>query len=318
MNSKKILIIGTGAIGSFYGALLAKAGAQVSVVCRSDYTIVKNQGIQIDSSTLGQWTFKPKYVLAHPEDYPDTADTVILCTKVIPSIDRVALLQPAICPQTHIVFIQNGVGIETELINAFPNHDIISGLAFICCNRVAPGHIKHLAYGKLTLGSLNHKTFGQTHAENLCQMIRQTGIEAMTCENIITSRWLKCLWNASFNPLSVLSGGLPTQTLLKHQEPLIRQIMHEVAQAAAASGHPLPADSIDMNITHTAQMPPYKTSMLLDFERHQPMEIDAILGNTLQIAARLNIETPILQTLYALMQLQEISHPESVCNTPPA
>jgi 2-dehydropantoate 2-reductase len=53
-------------------------------------------------------------------------------------------------------------------------------------------------------------------------------------------------------------------------------------------------------------MPPYKTSMLLDFERHQPMEIDAIIGNTLQIAAKLNIDTPILQTLYALMKLKEI------------
>jgi 2-dehydropantoate 2-reductase len=306
MNPKKILIIGAGAIGSFYGALLAKAGARVSVVCRSDYTIVKEQGIQIDSLNLGQWTFRPEHVLAHSKDYPDTADTVILCTKVIPSIDRIALLRPAVSPQTRIVFIQNGVGIESELTDAFPNHDVISGLAFICCNRTAPGQIKHLAYGKLTLGSLNYARFGDSNTKELCQLINQAGIEAITSSDIITSRWLKCLWNASFNPLSVLSGGLPTQTLLKHQEPLIRRIMNEVSQVASASGHPLPPDSIDMNITHTAQMPPYKTSMLLDFERHQPMEIDAIIGNTLQIAAKLNIDTPILQTLYALMKLKEI------------
>ncbi len=153
MNQDKVLIVGAGAIGGFYGALLSKAGADVSVVCRSDYNIVKQHGYKIKSHNLGNWTFKPAQVLKTAADYKGQTDYIILCTKVIPGTDRVKLIQGAVTQNTCIAFIQNGVEIEQELIDAFPKNEIISGLAFICCNRKNPGETHHLAYGKLTLGS---------------------------------------------------------------------------------------------------------------------------------------------------------------------
>ena len=121
----KVLIIGAGAIGGFYGSLLAKAGAEVAVVCHSDYDHVKQQGFIIESHTLGTWTFKPSHVLKSAADYQDTADYVLLCTKVIPSVDRVALIRPAVTTNTAIVFIQNGVEIEQEIVDAFPARDFL-------------------------------------------------------------------------------------------------------------------------------------------------------------------------------------------------
>jgi len=300
----KVLVIGAGAIGAFYGSLLAQAGAEVSVICRSDYDQVKQHDFIINSQALGRWNFTPANVLQNVADFKGTPDYILLCTKVIPALDRVALIRSAVGRNTAIVFIQNGVGIEQEMLNAFPNNEIISGLAFICCNRVAPGEILHLAYGRLALGNVPGGISRKT--AQLCELFNQSGIDCGASEDIVTGRWQKCVWNAPFNPLSVLSGGLQTLDILQTQEALVRSIMHEVCDIAAASGHPLPDDIVNINIENTYAMPPYKTSMLLDYENGQPMETEAILGNALRAAQRLGVAAPHLESVYALMKLREL------------
>ena len=299
-----VLVIGTGAVGGFYGALLAKAGARVSVLCRSDYTEVKQHGFSINS-TLGTWQFKPEQVLAKLSDYQGIADVVLLCTKIIPAIDRVALIREAVGDNTAIVFIQNGVAIEAELQTAFPNNEVVSALAFLCCNRTAPGQIQHLAYGRLVLGNL--PGFVSAKTEQLAELFRQAGIACETTADIVAARWQKCIWNAPFNPLSVLSGGLTTLAILHSQDALVRAIMQEVVAIAAASGHHFAEDIIDKNIDMTYNMPPYKTSMLLDFERGQAMETEAILGNAVAAGRQLGVPCPRLESLYGLMQLRELA-----------
>ncbi|AEF98541.1 ketopantoate reductase family protein [Methylomonas methanica] len=302
--SDKILIVGAGAIGGFYGGLLAKAGAKVSVVCRSDYNIVKQRGYRIDSCDLGQWQFEPEQVLQRAGDYRQDADYLILCTKVTDQIDRIGLIRDAVRPHTAIVFIQNGVEIEAQLQDAFPDNELVSGLAFVCCNRLQAGEIRHLAYGKLMLGNLPGGVSAKTR--HLQQLFIRSGIECPINEDIIAGRWQKCVWNAPFNPLSVLSGGLPTLAILQQQEQLIRRIMQEVCDIAAGCGHPLTDDVIETNIQNTYAMPPYKTSMLLDFERGHPMETEAILGNAVRAAHRQGVACPRLETLYSLMKLRAL------------
>ncbi|WP_031434860.1 ketopantoate reductase family protein [Methylomarinum vadi] len=301
--SDNVLIVGAGAIGAFYGALLAKAGADVSVVCRSDYDIVKQRGFNIVSSDLGNWTFKPAQVVKSAREYQGSADYVILCTKMT-TPNRAALIKDAVGPETVIVFIQNGVETEQELQNAFPDNEVVSGLAFICCNRLQAGEITHLAYGKLSLGNLPSGVSCKTR--HLADLFRQGGIECVTLEDIVTGRWVKCVWNAPFNPLSVLSGGLATLDILRTQEDFVRSIMQEVCSIAAACNHPLPADIVEQNIQKTFTMPPYKTSMLLDYEKGQTMETEAILGNAVRAAAREGTSCPNLNALYAMMKLREL------------
>lgn len=300
----KVLVIGAGAVGAFYGSLLAQAGAEVSVICRSDYDQVKQHDFIINSQALGRWNFTPAHVLRNVADFKGTPDYILLCTKVIPALDRVALIRPAVGRNTAIVFIQNGVEIEQEILDAFPCNEVISGLAFICCNRVSPGEILHLAYGRLALGNVPSGISSKT--EQLCDLFNKSGIDCGASDNIISGRWQKCVWNAPFNPLSVLSGGLLTLDILQTQEPFVRSIMQEVCDIAAASGHPMPDDIININIEHTYAMPPYKTSMLLDYESGLPMETEAILGNALRAAQRLGIAAPNLESVYALMKLREL------------
>lgn len=300
----KVLIVGAGAIGGFYGALLDKAGAEVSLVCRSDFDQVTRSGIDIQS-TLGEWNFKPRAVYRRADEMTEKPDYVIVCTKVLPQIDRVALIQRAIAPGTSIVLIQNGVEIEQEIARAFPDNPLISGLAFVCTSRTAPGKVWHQAYGNLMLGRWPRGI--DSRVGDLCEAFGRSGIKAKAVEDIVAARWRKCVWNAPFNPLSVLSGGLYTSDILATQETLVRQLMAEVCAIAAATGHPLPKDTIDRNIEDTYKMPPYKTSMLLDFEAGRPMETEAILGNAVRAGQREQVAVPHLETVYGLMKLRELA-----------
>ena len=307
-----ILVIGSGAIGSFYGSLLARTGAHVSVLARSDFEHIRRHGIAI-TSPLGDDHFTPRQVVQRAADLAETPDYVILCIKVVEGADRVGLLREVVGPDTAIVLISNGIDVETEIAEAFPDNELISGLAFICVTRTAPGQIWHQAYGRLALGNFPCGVSERTR--RLCELF-QSSVECEATQDIIRARWQKCVWNAPFSPLSVLSGGLATSDILSTQEALVRAIMNEICAIAAASGHPLPDDIIEQNIASTFNMPPYKTSMLLDFEAGRPLETEAILGNAVRCAGRLGVAIPHLKSVYALMKLRELAiRKGSVCVT---
>lgn len=300
----KVLVIGTGAVGGFYGSLLARQGVEVSMLARADYEPVREHGIRVHSETkLGDHHFRPVQVVRSAEELTEKPDYALLCIKVVEQADRPALLRDALGPDTSIVLISNGVEIEDEVAQAFPSHELISGLAFICVTRTAPGEIWHQAYGRLALG--NYPAGLSEKAEALCTVFERSGIGCVPSGDIVAARWQKCVWNAPFNPLSVLSGGLSTRSILGTQEPLVRAIMEEICRIAAALGHPLPADIVDKQVESTHKMPPYKTSMLLDFEAGRPMETEAILGNAVRAAHRAGVAIPHLETVYALMKMRE-------------
>ncbi|MBS1211809.1 MAG: 2-dehydropantoate 2-reductase, partial [Proteobacteria bacterium] len=253
----KVLVIGTGAVGSFYGSLLAKQGMEVSVLARSDYEQVKAHGIEIESK-LGHYHFRPHQVVQGAKELWAKPDYVLLCIKVVEGADRTALLKDAVGPHTAIVLISNGIDIEGEIAAAYPDNELISGLAFICVTRTAPGKIWHQAYGKLALGSYPQGASEKTR--KLASVFDISGINCVATEDIATARWQKCVWNAAFNPLSVLSGGLATSDILTTQEPFVRAIMEEIRAIAQAAGHPLAEDIVEVNVASTRKMPPYKTS----------------------------------------------------------
>ena len=304
-----VLVIGTGAVGSFYGAQLARQGAEVSVVARSDHDYVHQHGIQI-RSPLGDYHFVPKQVVHDAAELREKPDYVLLCVKVVEHADRVGLLRGALGPHTAIVLVCNGIDIEAEIAAAFPDNELISGLAFICVTRTAPGHIWHQAYGRMALG--DYPSGLSEKARKLAAAFEQAGINCVATEDIVTARWQKCVWNAPFNPLSVLSGGLSTNDILTTQEPFVRAIMGEVCDIAAAVGRPLPKDIVEKNIVSTRKMPPYKTSMLLDFEAGRPMETEAILGNAVRAGQRAGVPIPHLESVYALMKLRELQREKPV------
>ena len=306
----RILVIGTGAIGGFYGGLLSRAGCEVSVLARTDYEQIRDNGIFIRSdSEFGAWHFQPQHTLALDETLESPPDLILLCVKLTDTVNRVALLEPHLGKDTAIALLCNGVEIEAEIAKAFPRHQLISALAFVCVTRTAPGMIWHQAFGGLAIGDYPN---GESNASMaLAQAFRTAGLECDLTQNITLARWKKCVWNAAFNPLSVLSGGLDTQRLLAEAEPLVRNVMGEVKTIANALGHSLTREFIDDQIEKTRSASPYKTSMLLDYEADRPMETEAIIGNTLRAASRSNVSAPHLETLYTLMRLKGRNFTES-------
>lgn len=297
-----ILVIGTGAIGGYYGAKLAQAGARVSVVARSDFDWIQAEGIRVQSDE-GETRLVPEKVLRTAREFGEIPDIVVVATKVTPGADTPGLVHGAVGPQTSILLIQNGIGIEEPVLRAFPDTEILSGLAFIAANRIGPGRILHLDYGRLTLG--RYPSGPSPRAEVIRSLLESVGVPCLVTEDVVTARWQKLVWNAPFNPMSVLAGGVDTQTILGSEEStrLARAVMEEVCRLAAAADHPLPPDVIEQNIQGTRVMKPYKTSMLLDFENRRPMEVEAILGNAVRIGRSLGVPVPHMETLYGLLML---------------
>lgn len=299
----RIVIVGAGAIGAFYGAILQRAGARVEVVLRSDVDIVRERGFIIESP-LGDLSYRPAAVHHADDAAVPGADVVICCVKVLPEVDRAALIAPWLGPASSIALIENGLDIEPAVADALPDHPLVSALAFIAVSRSAPGEIEHRAYGRLTLGAWPRGVSAQ--ARSLAGLFEAGGVDVKCSDSIVRERWAKSLWNTPLNPISVLADGTDTVTLLDTPggEVLARAAMTEVMAVAAADGHTLPADAVDRNIEATRRMPAYRNSMALDYRAGRALEIEAILGNVVARAEALGVAAPRLHTLRTLIAMR--------------
>lgn len=294
----KILVIGTGAIGGLYAAKLSQAGAEVSVVCRSDYEQVKRGGMQI-KSLWGDFNFKPHQVLQSAEEFKDKADFILIATKALPEISLPDLIRPVLTSETSIALIQNGIFIEKDLAQAFPNHHLLSIIAFVAVKKEQPALVEHDDNGKLIIGEYQNSNSQKTR--KIFELWQKSGVPCVLSEDIQLDRWKKLLWNASFNPISVLAGELDTKQILNDPEIRfwVRDAMLEVQLLAKAEGYEISDDLIEETIDATAaRKNPALTSMLLDFKAGRKMELEAILGNALKFAEEKNIDLPLMRDHY--------------------
>jgi 2-dehydropantoate 2-reductase len=294
----KILAFGTGAIGGLYAAKLAQAGAEVSVISRTDYDEVKENGFQINS-VWGDFNFKPHEILREISEFKGEADFIVVATKVLPEISLVELLTPIISEKTTIVLIQNGIFIEDEVAKAFPNHQLLSVIAFVDVIREKSALIQHRGDGVLTIGEFNNANPEKTQI--LADLFTKVQVPIILSKDIQFDRWKKLLWNASFNPISVTAGDLNSAEILAKPEleKLVKDVMLEVKKLAKAEGYEIPEELIPAMIEATrVRINPAITSMLLDFRCKRPMEVEAILGNSVRFAKENNVEVPFIEGLY--------------------
>jgi 2-dehydropantoate 2-reductase len=298
----RILVLGAGSVGLYFGGRLAQSGAEVSVVARSDYETAVRSGYDV-SSIAGDFHFTPHLVLKNAADYPGVADYVILTTKVLPTVDRVALLRPAIrSKDTVIVLIQNGIDIEDEIRTAFPDNELLSTIAYIGASRPSSGKVLHQGSGVLQMGVYPR---GISPAlKRLADAFNASKVKCEMMEDIVFTRWNKLLWNLPYNPVSVLAGGADTSRMSNggELEKLCSDLMSEVIHVANAAGVALTEELAEKQREFTRNFPSYKTSMLQDYEAGRALEVDAILGNTLRVARRFNVDVPHIECCYALLK----------------
>ncbi|RAP30302.1 2-dehydropantoate 2-reductase [Candidatus Marinamargulisbacteria bacterium SCGC AG-343-D04] len=300
--SSKILIIGMGAIGSLYASFCNQNDVIVECVSRSHFQSIEENGIDIIQPNQSIKTWKPSAVYSRIGELTYSPDYIVIATKVLPSINLISELSKIVGKDTSIVLLQNGIDIEHPYIKAFPNTHLISGLAFVCVTRVDEKTVHHQDYGRAIFGDypsgLSEKT------KEFVSFFSKAPVEIKASEHIHYQRYKKLIWNAAFNPLSVILKGKNTKEILEMpgQEDYIRAVMKEVQGLAKKEGVQIEDKVIEKNIADTKVMKPYKTSMCMDWENNREMESDAILGNALKVAQRYGLSCPKMEEMYRLLK----------------
>ena len=295
-------IIGTGAIGGFYGARLAKAGMDVHFLLHSDYEFVRDNGLRVNSCD-GSFHLERVNAYRQTTDMPP-CDVVLVCLKSVNNGQLKVLLPPLLKDDTMVVMIQNGIGVEQDVERDFPGVQLVAGLAFICSAKTEPGRVSHQCYGSINLA--NYSCHDTTRFEALVAEFRQAGIETGQVE-YHEARWKKAVWNMPFNGMTV---ALHTQTDLLLKNPatrrLIREQMMEVVGASRALGvSGVDEAFVEKMIQMTDNMTPYSPSMRLDYDFHRPMEIYYLYTRPIEIAREAGFCMPKLEMLEAELRFLE-------------
>ena len=294
-------VVGTGGIGGYYGAKLARSGQDVHFLLHSDYDYVKEHGLQVDSCD-GDFCLSQVNAYLSTADMPQV-DVVLVCLKSKRNHLLRELLPPLLHEQTIVVLIQNGIGLETDVKEWFPNLQLVAGLAFICTAKTEPGHVNHQCYGSINFGNYSCKD-----EERFKQMVTEftnAGVKAGVVE-YHEARWRKAVWNMPFNGMTV-ALNTRTDCLLKNPSTraLIREQMMEVIGAARALGVTIGEEFVDQMIKMTDEMTPYSPSMKLDYDFRRPMEIDYLYTRPIAEARKAGFQMAKLEMLEAELRFIE-------------
>ncbi len=322
----KIAVVGCGALGSYYGACLARAGADVWFLLRSDYHAVRQNGVHIQSPA-GNFHVRPHVAQTPAEIGP--ADLVVIGLKTTANDQLPQLVAPLTAPTTAVLTLQNGLGNEETLARFLDPRQILGGLCFVCLNRTAPGHIQHIDHGRVVLGEYLRPPQPRTHG--LADRFRAGGVPCDVADNLARAHWEKLAWNIPFNGLGVAScagydavaTGQPdarpiagercctTDRLLGDPRwaRLVRELILEVLHAARACGHPLEDSLVELQIQRTQTMGAYQPSTLIDFERRQPIELESLFLEPLRQARNAGVATPCLENLCRVLRALQHAQP---------
>ncbi|MEI6441966.1 MAG: putative 2-dehydropantoate 2-reductase [Nostocales cyanobacterium ELA583] len=308
MNKRTYAILGTGALGGFYGAKLQKSGLEVHYLLKSDYQQVSENGLIIESKD-GDFTL-PQVNAYHNVHKMPWCDVVIISLKTTQNQLLPDLLPPIVKDDGVVLVLQNGLGIEADVAEIVSNVSIIGGLCFLCSNKVAPGHIHHLDYGQITLGAYasNYQATGITKKmQEVSADFENAGISIELLEDLLLGRWKKLVWNIPYNGLSVILNATTNELMADlYTRTLVECLMNEVSLGAKSTGRLVPASFIQTMLDYTVKMKPYRTSMKIDFDEKRPLEVEAIFGNLLRTAAANDVSLPLIRCLYQQLKFLDI------------
>ncbi|HKB11182.1 MAG TPA: 2-dehydropantoate 2-reductase [Vicinamibacterales bacterium] len=315
----KIAIAGAGAIGGYIGAKLARAGADVVLFARGPHLqAMRERGLRVVSDEGG---FEVKPHATGDLDDLRGADVVILGVKAHGLTTLAPQLRPLFGPDTVVVSTQNGIpwwyfqnypgalnGLHLERVDpggviaeAIEPERVIGSLAYFSTDIASPGVIHHTEGNRLSLGEPNGTRTDRIKA--LAEALIAAGLRAPVTTRFRHEIWVKLLGNVAFNPISALTGGT-LEELVRHPETarVIREIMAETEAVAGKLGIELPI-SIDQRMAGAEKVGAHKTSMLQDLEAGRPLEIEPIVGATVELGEKLGVAMPATRAVYACARL---------------
>jgi 2-dehydropantoate 2-reductase len=292
-----IAIVGSGAIGLYYGGRLAEAGHRVTFLLRSDYAAVHEKGLRCES-VHGDFHL-PRVSIARDSAEIGAVDLVIVAWKATSNDLLEKVLPPLLHENTQVLTLQNGLGNCEAIASVTGPERVMAALCFVCINRIGPGSIRHTAGGRMAIGEFLPNALSRK--ECVAKLLSAAKIETVVEENVEEAVWKKLLWNVPFNGLSIAEGGKTTDQLLADDAIVleIRALMKEVILAAQARGFLLDEKLIDWNIDRTRPMGAYRPSSLIDWQEGREVEIEAIWAEPLRRAEERDLHLPHLSRLLA-------------------
>lgn len=304
-------IIGTGALGGFYGARLQHAGCDVHFLLHSHYEYVRRHGLICESKD-GDFTLPKVNAYRDTRDMPK-CDVVCVCLKTTQNHLLPQLLPPVVKDGGVVLVMQNGLGIEDQIAQIVGPQPVMGALCFLCSNKIGPGHIRHLDYGHVGLGEFATRGISD-RMRDIAADFQRAGIRINLNEDLQVVRWQKLVWNVPYNGLSVVLNAT-TDELMKNPQTrhLVEQLMWEVVANAKACGASLPSDIVPTLLSYTDKMIPYRTSMKIDYDEHHLIEVEAIFGNPLRAAEKAGAKSPLLDQLYCQLKFLDARNAAPTC-----
>jgi len=296
----RIAIIGTGALGCYYGARLVKAGEDVHFLGRSGRAALTARGLKIKTPTETINLRKIQVYGSSAEIGP--CDLVIIATKATANEALKNILPPLLGPETAVLTLQNGLGVEEPVAEIAGPGRVIGAICYIGCTRTAPGVVNCSFPGLMTIGKFGKPAGERTNA--VAALWRRAGVKCTAQDNLEAQRWHKLVWNVPFNGLAIIAGGVTTDLLLADEgmRLLARRLMEEIVEAAAKFGHEIPRTFLDLQFERTAKMGKYRPSSLIDFEEGRDVEIEEIWGEAVRRAKSVGVPVPRMEMLYWLIK----------------
>lgn len=298
----RIAVVGSGAVGCYYGGRLAQYGRDVHFLMRSDLDHVRKRGLRLHSKQ-GDYHLQKVNAYGSPDEI-GPVDLVLIALKSTANTALDHLLPPLLKPDgsTMLMTLQNGLGNEEYLAERFGADKVLGGLCFVCLNRTEPGVIRHIAHGKIEMGEFCGLPLPRTweiHGE-----LKRCGIVCSVLPDLGLARWRKLVWNVPFNGLAIAGGGVDVGQILADEDllSLTRGLMREVIGAAKALGHEIPWSFAEKNVENTRSMAAYHPSSLIDFLEGREVEVEAIWGEPLRRGFNAGAEVGRLETLYHLIR----------------
>lgn len=293
---RSVAVVGSGAIGLYYGARLGLAGADVRFLMRGDLGAVRSRGSVLIHEKDRTLELRPAAVFGEPSEI-GPVDLVLVTLKTTANAELERFIRSMIGPATAILTLQNGLGSDEYLASLFGAERVLGGLAFIASTRTAPGEVTCYHPGSITLGEFGRPAGDRAHA--FADQFTTAGVKVRIVENLLEARWRKLVWNVPFNGLAVAYNET-TDRLCGNPATAaeVCALMKEVQLAATAFGFAIPDKFLEQQFDVTPPMGAYQPSSLVDFRAGREVEVEAIWGEPLRRAQKAGVATPRLAALY--------------------
>ncbi len=298
MKGKRIAVVGAGAVGCYYGGMLAHGGNDVRFLMRADLDAVRRDGLVIH--TKGEVVRLPRVQAFASAEEIGPVDYVLIAVKTTANAALERLLPPLIGEKTTLISLQNGLGNEEFLAARWGTERVMGALCFVCINRTEPGVIRHVDHGTISIGEFRRPV--SERVREVAAAFNEVNVVANAVDNLAGERWRKLLWNIPFNGLSIAARANVAEVLADDGlRALARELMSEGLDAARRLGHDIPDEFADWQITRSDSMGAYRSSSMIDFENGRPVEVEAIWGEPLRQGLAAGAAMPKVDALYRII-----------------